>query len=466
MAKSITGEREKQMNETKNIQGLTTEEVAESKSKFGSNSMDLQEDRVFFHVLKEVVLEPMFILLVAACIVYFIVEQYREGIIMALSVIIVAGISLYQEYRSRNAIQALKKMAASRVTVMREGKLLQIVTEEIVVGDIVLLEEGEIVAADGLIIVANDFSLNESILTGESFPVYKTAGNNSSVYKGTLVASGSSTIQVIAVGSKTMFGKIGLSLKEITVLKTPLQVQIRSFVRNMVWLGVLAFLLVIGYNYYHSGDFLNAFLQGLTLAMSVLPEEIPVAFSTFQALGAYRLMRNQIIVKQPQYVETLGSATVICVDKTGTLTQNSMKIEFLYDAENEISVHCNDTGQLSPVLIEYAMWSSETNPFDPMEKAIHLLYEKTASVDKRLSYKQVHEYPIGGKPPMMTHIFENEHGEMIIAAKGAPEAILRQSNLSVAALKHMEEQTLLYAKQGFRVLGVGKGLWKNLVLIF
>ena len=449
------------MNDTKIIQGLTTAEVVESQRKFGNNSFDLKEDRVFWHVLKEVVLEPMFILLVAACIVYFIVGQYQEGIIMALSVIIVAGISLFQEYRSRNAVKALKNMAASKVTVMREGKKLQIVTEEIVVGDMILLEEGEVVAADGLIMAANDFTLNESILTGESFPVNKIAENNNSVYKGTLVTSGSATIQVNAVGSKTMFGKIGLSLKEITVLKTPLQIQIRSFVRNMVWLGAVAFLLVIGYNYYHSGIFLQAFLQGLTLAMSVLPEEIPVAFSTFQALGAYRLLRNQIIVKQPQYVETLGSATVICVDKTGTLTQNSMNIEYLYDAVNKISLRGNDTGQLSPVLIEYAMWSSETSPFDPMEKAIHLLYEKTASIDRRLSFKQVHEYPIGGKPPMMTHIFENEHGEIIIAAKGAPEAILRQSNLPVAALKHIEEQSLAYARQGFRVLGVGRGNWKE-----
>ncbi len=449
------------MNDTNNIHGLTAEDVIESKGKYGSNIIDIQEERIFWHVLKEVVLEPMFILLVAACIIYFIVGQYQEGMIMALSVIIVAGISLFQEYRSRNAIQALKKMAASRVTAIRAGKQMQIVAEEIVVGDMVLLEEGEVVAADGLIIIANDFSLNESILTGESFPVFKAAENNSIVYKGTMVTSGSATIQVNAVGSKTMFGKIGLSLKEITVLKTPLQIQIRSFVRNMVWVGAVAFLLVIGYNYYHSGNFLQSFLQGLTLAMSLLPEEIPVAFSTFQALGAYRLLRNQIIVKQPQYVETLGSATVICVDKTGTLTQNSMNIEYLYDALNKISVHSNDTIQLSPDLIEYAMWSSEINPFDPMEKAIHLLYEKTTSIDKRLSFKQVHEYPIGGKPPMMTHIFEKEDGEIIIAAKGAPEAILRQSNLSVEVLKHLEEQSLVYAKQGFRVLGVGKGIWKE-----
>jgi Ca2+-transporting ATPase len=449
------------MNVSDNNTGLTTEQVTASRQQYGSNTLEMHEDRVFLNVLKEVILEPMFILLLAACIIYFAVGQYQEGIIMLVSIFIVAGISLFQEYRSKNAVLALKKLSASNANVMRNGKAIQIATEEIVVDDLLLLEEGEVVAADGLIVAANDFSLNESILTGESFAVTKTANNKNTVFKGTLVTSGSATIKVIAIGLKTEFGKIGLSLKEITIVKTPLQNQIRSFVRNMVWVGAIAFLIVVGFNYYESGNLVQSFLRGLTLAMSILPEEIPVAFSTFQALGAFRLLRNHIIVKQPQYVETLGSATVICVDKTGTLTQNKMSIENVYDAETKLSVPVKDDTGLPAWLIEYAMWSSETNPFDPMEKAIHELYEKTATADKRKQFNQVHEYPIGGKPPMMTHIFKNESGETIIAAKGAPEAILRQSNLSIKELKHIEEQSLTYAKSGYRVLGVGKGNWKE-----
>jgi Ca2+-transporting ATPase len=276
-----------------------------------------------------------------------------------------------------------------------------------------------------------------------------------------LVTSGSAAIKITAVGNKTMFGKIGLSMQEITVVKTPLQQQVRSFVRNMVWIGAIAFVIVIAFNYFQSGDLTKSFLQGLTLAMSILPEEIPVAFSTFQALGAFRLLKNNIIVKQPQYVETLGSATVICSDKTGTLTQNKMSIEYLYDAINKDSIQVNDIDALPLQLIEYAMWSSETTPFDPMEKAIHELYAKTAVTDERKFFEQVHEYPIGGKPPMMTHIFRNKAGETIIAVKGAPEAILRQSNLPIHELKHIEEQSLAYAKLGYRVLGVGKGEWKE-----
>jgi P-type Ca2+ transporter type 2C len=441
--------------------GLTQEQVTESRHQHGSNTLEMQEDRVLLQVLKEVALEPMFILLLAACIIYFVVGQYQEGIIMLVSIFIVAGISLFQEYRSKNAVQALKKISAAKAKVFRNGATMQVATEEIVVDDWLLLEEGEVIAADGLIISANDFSVNESILTGESFAVTKSAGDSNSVYKGTLTTSGSATVKVTAVGLKTMFGKIGLSLKEITVAKTPLQQQIRSFVRNMVWVGAIAFLIVVGFNYYQSGNFVQSFLQGLTLAMSILPEEIPVAFSTFQALGAFRLLRNNIIVKQPQYVETLGSATVICADKTGTLTQNKMSIDYLYDAVTKLSIPANSDTSLPPDLVEYAMWSSETNPFDPMEKAIHELYAKTATADKRKQFNQVHEYPIGGKPPLMTHIFKNESGDTIIAAKGAPEGILRQSNLSAGELKHIEEQSLSYARSGYRILGVGKGKWKG-----
>ncbi|MFZ4768944.1 MAG: cation-translocating P-type ATPase [Ferruginibacter sp.] len=449
------------MNETENLKGLTAAEVEENRLKFGSNTLEMHEDKVFLNVLKEVVMEPMFILLLAACIIYFAVGQYKEGFIMLVSIFIVAGISLFQEYRSKNAVQALKKLSAAHAKVLRDGQVIKVATEDIVVNDCLLLEEGEVVAADGLIIIANDLSLNESILTGESFAVHKSADGKTNVNKGTLVTSGSATISVTAVGLKTMFGKIGLSLKEISIVKTPLQNQIRAFVRNMVWIGVIAFLIVVGFNYYQSGDIIQSFLQGLTLAMSILPEEIPVAFSTFQALGAFRLLRNKIIVKQPQYVETLGSATVICVDKTGTLTQNKMSLDFVYDASTKKSIVVKDPALLPPLLMEYAMWSSETNPFDPMEKAIHELYENSAAIDKRKEFTQVHEYPIGGKPPMMTHIFKNEKGETVIAVKGGPEGILRQSKIDPIALKQIETQAQDYAKLGYRVLGVGKGSWSN-----
>ena len=448
------------MNNIEKLSGLNREQVKQSRLQNGSNTLEMKEERVLFNVIKEVVLEPMFLLLLITCIIYFSVGQNKEGIIMLVSIFIVAGISLFQEYRSRNAILALKKLSASKAKVMRDGVLTELPIEEIVVDDIIHLEEGEIVSADGKIVLSNDFTLNESILTGESFPVNKIADGFNEVYRGTLVTSGSATVITTAVGLKTMFGKIGMSLQSITSEKTPLQNQIRSFVRYMVWVGAVAFLIIVGFNYYHSGNIIQSFLQGLTLAMSILPEEIPVAFSTFQALGAYRLLRrNNIIVKQPQYVETLGSATVICVDKTGTITQNKMSIEYVYDAVSKKSYDVKNDSELPLELIEYSMWSSEIDPFDPMEKTIHNLYGKITKLDKRAQFKQIHEYPLGGKPPMMTHVFSNENNEIIIAAKGAPEAILNQCNLPQSKIKVIEMQSHKYASMGYRVLGVGKGIW-------
>lgn len=441
-------------------QGLSTNDVILSREKNGSNALVGKEENAFFNVFKDVVKEPMFILLLAACLIYFFAGRLQEGFIMLISIFIVSGISIFQDYRSRNAINALNKLSASKVSVRRNGVMVEIASEEVVVGDLLLLEEGEIVSADGRIISANDFSLNESILTGESFTVIKSADGINQVYKGTLVTGGSAEAKVNAVGVKTAFGKIGVSLREIKIEKTPLQEQIRSFVKYMVWIGAIAFVIVVAFNYYQSRDFIVSFLQGLTLAMSILPEEIPVAFSTFQALGAFRLLNNNIVVKQPQYVETLGSATVICADKTGTLTQNKMKIEYLYDAVNNKSIEINLNNKLPLELIEYAMWSSEINPFDPMEIAIHDLYKRTAVADKRAIFKQIHEYPLSGKPPMMTHIFSDAN-EKVIAVKGAPEAIVAQSNLSAATIELIEKQSIEYAKKGYRVLGVGKGSWKE-----
>ncbi len=420
------------MSTNQRLTGLNESQVLQSRETHGSNALQIQEQRLWQEVLRDVVTEPMFLLLLAASFIYFLVGQYQEGIIMVISLFIVSGISLFQEYRSRNAIAALQKLSAQRARVIRDGQEQNISAEEIVAGDLMLVEEGEIIAADGRIIQSRDFSVNESMLTGESFSVYKNADNKDSAYRGTLASSGTALLEVTEVGNRTMFGKLGLSIRETGVVRTPLQVQIRSFVRNMVWIGGVAFAIVVAVNFLQSQNWVDAFLQGLTLAMSILPEEIPVAFSTFQALGAFRLLKEKIIVKQPQYVETLGAATVICADKTGTLTQNRMHLAYVYDALQQESIEVRDHQELPSTLVEFAMWASETEPFDPMEKSIHQLYEQSTLTDKRSSYTQVHEYPVGGTPPMMTHIFSNEAGETVIAAKGAPERLLRQSTLREA----------------------------------
>ena len=272
-----------------------------------------------------------------------------------------------------------------------------------------------------------------------------------------MTVSGLAVFEVQKIGKETRIGKIGLSIAEIKEEASPLQVQIRKFVKTMAIIGVVYFVLVCIFNYYHTHNIMDSLLNGLTLAMSILPEEIPVAFTTFMALGSWKLMREGIIVKRSSIVETLGSTTVICTDKTGTITENTMQLKYLYDYQlDTVFEESNfDNGRLS-TLINYAMWSSEPLPFDPMETTLHKVYEQTQRDDQRTLYHMVNEYPLEGKPPMMTHVFENEQKQRIIAAKGAPEAIVNVSNLSTDDKTKIRTIIKELGEQGFRILGVAQ----------
>jgi Ca2+-transporting ATPase len=280
------------------------------------------------------------------------------------------------------------------------------------------------------------------------------------VFQGTIVATGLAICEVTAIGNQTSLGKIGKSLESIEEEKTPLQLQITNFVKKMSIIGLVIFGIVWVLNYYHSKLVLDSLLKALTIAMSVIPEEIPVAFTTFMALGAWRLMKMGIITKQTKTVETLGSATVICTDKTGTITENKMSLSQLYVFDTNTVIDANEKlNSEAEEVLSFAMWSSEPIPFDAMEIAIHEAYAKLESVDERPNYKLIHEYPLGGKPPMMTHVFEDSKGKRIIAAKGAPEELIEVSSLSdkdkIQALIAMEAM----AKKGYRVLGIGSAVF-------
>ena len=437
--------------------GLTENDVVISRSVSGTNSLDHQNKNNLIASLIDMITEPMFLLLLIATSIYFITGEYGDGIFMTAAIVLVSTISLYQESRSRNAIEALKKLTQPKSKVIREGKVQEVPSEEIVLGDLIQTEEGKFIPADGFILQSNDFSVNESILTGESLSVFKSEKTeNNRVFQGTIVASGLAICKVTAIGKQTELGKIGNSLANIAEEKTPLQIQIGNFVKKMSLIGLSVFFIVWGINYYNSRIVLDSLLKALTLAMSVIPEEIPVAFTTFMALGAWRLMKMGIIVKQTKTVETLGSATVICTDKTGTITENKMELAQWYLlSENTISNVRDEISAEELELISLSMWSSEPIPFDAMEIALHEAYEKLTPVDERSNYKLVHEYPLSGQPPMMTHIFENKTGTKIIATKGAPEAIIACSNLSEKETKQILTAMQTMAKEGFRVLGIG-----------
>ena len=439
------------------ITGLSNDEVVASRKKWGFNSLEHQKKNHLLISIIEIVKEPMFLLLFVAASIYYITGDYGDGIFMTIAILLVAAISLFQEARSRNAIDALKKLSQPKSKVIRNSKIIEIPSEEIVVGDCIQVQEGTFIPADAVIIQSNDFSVNEAILTGESLSVFKNELSEiNKVFQGTIVATGLAICEVTAIGNQTSLGKIGKSLESIEEDKTPLQLQITNFVKKMSIIGLIIFGIVWALNYYHSKVVFDSLLKALTIAMSVIPEEIPVAFTTFMALGAWRLMKIGIITKQTKTVETLGSATVICTDKTGTITENKMSLAQLYVFDSNIVIDANEKlNSEAEEVLSFAMWSSEPIPFDAMEVAIHEAYAKLESVDQRPNYKLIHEYQLGGKPPMMTHVFEDSKGNRIIAAKGAPEALIEFSYLSDKEKNHVLITMQAMAKKGYRVLGIG-----------
>ena len=438
------------------IKGLSDQQVIQSRNQHGSNELDFKKENGLLDALKSLMKEPMVILLLLASVIYFISGDIGDGLFLAIAIILVASISLYQDSRSRNALEQLKNFNLPNCKVIRNGLIIEIKTEELVIGDALMAEEGTTIAADGTIIQSNDFSVNESILTGESFSVFKNVkSSDNKIFRGTTVVSGLAIATVTDIGNKTAIGKIGKSLEDIKEEKTPLEIQINDFVKKMVVVGVIVFLIVWGINFYRGYGVLESLLSALTLAMSILPEEIPVAFTTFMAIGAWRLMKLGIIVKQMKTVETLGSATVICADKTGTITENKMSLAKLFTLESFLIHTVGDWLKgAERELVNLAMWASEPIPFDPMEIALHNVYGELNPVDQRPDYDLIHEYPLGGKPPMMTHVFESTLGNRIIAAKGAPEALMAVSNLTDFEKQQIEEAIERLASDGFRVLGV------------
>jgi P-type Ca2+ transporter type 2C len=441
--------------------GLSTKEVSERK-KDTSQKVSKQSELVV--ILKETVFEPVFILLIVSAAVYLLLGELAEALFLMSAVLLVSAISFFQTYRSRRALSLLEVMTATKTKVIRDGEVREIKSEEIVIGDFLVSEEGSLLAADGIIVHSNDFAVNEAMLTGESLSVYKnTDKENNIVYQGTLTVSGLAVYEVIATGTESRAAQLSALAKNIKTEKAPLYKQILSFVKAMTIVGLVCFLIVLAINYYQTNQFLESLLSALTLAMSILPEEIPVAFTTFMALGAWKLSKTGILVKGLNTVETLGASTVICIDKTGTITENRMELSAVYTYKTgETSTQSDLIAQtrLNEV-VEFGMWASEPVPFDPMEVALHEFYKKHVSKDERQEYLMIHEYPLGGQPPMMTHLFENKQGNRIIAAKGAAEQIINVSGLKIDEKEKITKKIIELASSGYRILGVARAQFEG-----
>lgn len=440
------------------VSGLSTEEVNTIRD--GSNEL-FQEKRTDprLELIREIVTEPMFLILIVTAGVYFILQETTEAFFMIGAIAMISAISWYQSSRAQQALNALNAYTQVLVSVIRDNLVVQINRETIVTGDAVVITEGDLIPVDGKLLLANDLSVNESILTGEAFAVNKQTDSTEAegqVFQGTLVLSGQGVVRATAVGAATRLHQIGRAIDDLEKQKSVLQLQIESFVRRMAVLGTGVFLLILLVDFFRTRQFLNSLLEGLTIAMSVLPEEIPVAFTVFLALGAYRLARRDIIVKRANTTESLGSVNVLCLDKTGTITENRMELRQLYVYRED---RVKSVDQISTAtdreLIRVAMWASETAPFDPMEKALHQAYADSTKDDERTVYRMVNEYPLSGKPPMMTHVFSRTEIPEIVATKGAPEAILACSSLPNAEQAKIRKTVDELSARGLRLLGVG-----------
>jgi P-type Ca2+ transporter type 2C len=437
------------------ITGLSLPEIQELRKKHGYNVLHARPSGRVIHIAWDIVREPMFMLLVVACTLYFLLGETGEGILMLVAMIFVSAISLYQETKSSSALKALQQYTEPAIRVIRNNKEESIYSRELVPGDIILLEEGMNIPADAVVLRENDLTVNESIITGESIPVDKHAVAGQDVLlQGTTLNSGKCIAQVTATGNSTVLGKLGKEIEGYHAAKTLLQLHLNRFVKQLALFGFLGFLIIFLVNYFNYQSWASSLLFALTLAMSVVPEEIPVAFSSFMALGAYKMSKLGIISRQPQVIENLGAVSVICLDKTGTITENRMTVKAVYNFESDSlsELPGNAGAGEQDVLISGAL-ASEQDPFDAMEKAIWEACRLYAPSDQHLQLTLAHEYPLEGIPPMMTHVYTNGD-KQVVAGKGAVERVVRACRLDPISKQRVMQQTNALAGQGYRVIAV------------
>lgn len=447
----------------KNMHGLTVREVAARQRRDGYNELPDREKRSIFGLVFSILTEPMIFLLLAVVVVYFLLGDRSEAIVLMVSVIVVVAIELYQDTKTEKALEALRSLASPNCEVVRGGKHVVIPSRELVVGDLVVVSEGGRVPADARLVDAYNLMADESILTGESVPVDKNATSakdirENHVYSGTMIVKGHAIAEVIAIGIATEMGKIGTSLNEIKPEKTLLQKEISKTVRIIAAIAIgLSVVLTILF-WVLRGDLLHGFLAGLTLSIAVLPEEFPVVLTVFMALGAWRLAKNNVLSRRSQTIETLGSATVLCTDKTGTLTENRMTIVGITDRHGKV---CKAGKQYDEV-VTFGVLASQKNPFDPMEEAFISAVSDLNTIYGNMEI--IKEYPLEDTSMSVGHVWADTEGvPKMLALKGAPEAVFDLCNLSKTERSALQAQVKAYAQEGLRVLGVARGRLTNRV---
>jgi Ca2+-transporting ATPase len=453
--------------------GLSSTEAALRLRTIGRNSLPSSKPKNFLAIAFSVVKEPMFILLVGCGTLYIVMGDLQEGIMLLGFVFVIMGIEFFQEKKTEKALDALKDMASPRALVIRDGIEKRIAGCEVVTDDIIILQEGDRIPADATVMQSVNLLSDESLLTGEPVPVRKNDWNGSDkitqpggddlpfVFSGTMIVQGNGLALVTGTGINTEIGKIGKALEGVKEETTRLKKEMGSLVKKITIVAALLCILVIVGFTLTRGSLVNGFLAGITLAMAILPEEFPVILTVFMALGAWRMSKKKVLTRKPSAIETLGTATVLCTDKTGTLTGNRMTVTSLYNGKEFLKVSKDD--DLNPEfheIIEFGILSSQINPFDPMEKAItgigDLYLKGTEHIHS--NWEMLKEYPLSRELLAMSRVYTSKGTqEKIIAAKGAPEAIFDLCHIDESSKNLFSKAVEKLAAEGLRVIGVAKG---------
>ncbi|MBH8577990.1 cation-translocating P-type ATPase [Nostocaceae cyanobacterium CENA369] len=476
--------------EINSISGLSESEASVRLKQAGYNELPSTQNRSMWKIALESIQEPIFLLLVGCGAIYLFLGDAQEALILLGFVFLIVGINLYQEQKTEKSLEALRDLSSPRALVIRDGERQRIAGREVVSGDIVVLAEGDRVSADAVVLWSTQLSVDESLLTGESLPVRKRAVEDSLelelatqpsrkhrpggddfpfVYSGTLVVQGQGIAQVYATGLRTEMGKIGKALQTVEPEDTVLEKETRRIVGKLTIVAIAICIAVIVIYGITRSDWLQGFLAGLALAMAILPNEIPVVLAIFLALGAWRFSLAKVLTRRIPVVETLGSATVLCVDKTGTLTFNCMSIQQLFVYQPSPHFYDVTLHEREPLpeafheLIEFGILASRKDPFDPMEKALKQVGDDYLAKTEHLHYdwEILREYPLSGKLLAMSCVWQSPEGKLIIAAKGAPEAIADLCHFDIQQMQDLEKHISTMATAGLRVLGVAKAIGRH-----
>ncbi len=464
-----------------NIQGLNDQEVMERLAQDGYNELPSARKRTLLHFVWDVVREPMFLLLIVCGLLYLVLGDLQEALMLMGFVFIVMGIELYQEQKTERALDALRDLSSPRALVIRNGEQQRVAGREVVRDDIVLVAEGDRIPADAVVLSATNLSVDESLLTGESVPVRKLAWDGEQemgrpggddtpfIYSGAMVVKGQGITQVRSTGIRTEMGKIGKALQVLQPEETNLQQQTGKIVKTFAMIGLVLCLIVIVTFGFTRGNWVEGLLAGLTLAMATLPEEFPVVMTIFLALGAWRISQRKVLTRRVPAVEMLGAATALCVDKTGTLTMNRMTVTQIacdgrvYDVKDKQATLPEDLH----AVVEYSILASPVDPFDPMEKAMKELGGRTLANTEHLhkDWTLLREYPLSPGLLAMSRVWRSPDGkDFVIAAKGAPEAIADLCHLTEAQKIGYQLLIEQMAEQGLRVIGVARAHFQSVTL--